>query len=96
MEIPHKSGIQYLTPGYPAPLLRTVTLPVNERLNASTPAAGVENPTNREGRMVINHPRGWRCRFDPGNMERRVHPDEAGQLEVDNNRSRMEQERGDD
>ncbi|XP_039677813.1 butyrophilin subfamily 1 member A1-like [Perca fluviatilis] len=57
MEIP-QSSIKYLSSWYQAPLHRTVTLPVNEILNTSTPRSGEsEYPTDRVSRMVINHPR---------------------------------------
>lgn len=51
-------NIQDVPSWYPGLLLRTVSLPVNEVLEAPPLAAGTQ-AVNSEGRATINHPGRW-------------------------------------
>ncbi|CAL8311206.1 unnamed protein product [Merluccius merluccius] len=88
-----ESGIQKRPPRDPAPLLRSITLPVDKVLQAAAPAVGVQNPVHSERRLAINEPGGWRGRerreqwadkdgFEQGNMKGWVDSESAGKLET--------------
>lgn len=54
LKVSDERGIQDLPSGDPAPLLRTVTLPVNKVLPATALAAGIEQPPNSVGFRAID------------------------------------------
>ena len=49
-----------MTAGYPAALLRSVSLPVYQVVPAAAPTAHVQKLPDGIGRMVIDEPRGWK------------------------------------
>ena len=92
-----EGNVQNPSSGDPAPLLRSIPLPVNKILQAVAPAMGVQDLINRESRLAINEPGRWRGpwrkeqwadedRFEQGHMEGWVDPERAEQLETDGHR----------
>lgn len=57
--------IQDVPSWYPGPLLRTLSLPVDEVLEAPPLAAGTQQTVNSEGRANFNHPGGG-CDWEAG------------------------------
>lgn len=89
-----EGDVQNPPSGDPASLLRSITLPVNEVLQAVALATEVQNLVCRECRQAIDEPGRWRgqCRrehwidedrFEQGDVEGWVDPERVGQLETD-------------
>ena len=81
IEVPKKAIIQNETAGNPGPLFWSITLPVDEVLEPSSPRSNIQDPGNREGWMVVDEPGGrrglgrraehaGRHRLEQGNVER--------------------------
>ncbi|RXN25309.1 hypothetical protein ROHU_021582 [Labeo rohita] len=92
-----ESWIQDEPPGNPRPLLRTVTLPVDEILGATAPRARIKDSPDGIRRTTVNDPgRRWgrnlgRQRreedmFELGLVENRMDPERCGQLEPEGDR----------
>lgn len=94
VEGPDEGGVQNPPPGDPALLLRPITLPVDELLQAAAPVAGIQNLAHGKCRLAINEPGGWRGwgrreqwadedRLKQGDVKAWVDPQRVGQLETD-------------
>jgi hypothetical protein len=97
VEVTKQVVIKDLTPRNPTPLLWTISFPIHEILETSTPPSGIHYAAHRVGRTTSDHPRRRRTRrrgqqrteenrLEAGDMKGGVYSKRCRQFESDHNR----------